>query len=94
MIALLESFPDAGGKPIFDHFGVIVPSVALPITAENVYTFLDEKGLVQVFKFQEEAVKILDSTLMKGGYINSIIVGEKDNKCYFLSYFTSAEKKK
>ena len=43
-ISRLEEFPDAGGKPIFDHFGVIVPGVALPQQAPkgNVYIFLDE----------------------------------------------------
>lgn len=95
IIALLEAFPDAGNKPIFDHFGVIVPSVALPqqVPKDGIFTFLDERGLVQGFSLKDDAEKALDSILIKGEYIHPIIVGEKDGKCYFLSYFNAKDKK-
>lgn len=94
IISLLEAFPDAGGKPIFDHFGVIVPSVSLPHSQKDgIFTFLDERGLAQVYSTKEEAEKALDFALIAGKYIFPIIVGEKDGKCYFLSYFNAKDKK-
>lgn len=86
-VSLLEEFPDAGDKPIFDHFGVIVPSVAFPLKSQEIYTFLDEQGIAQSYSVRESALKALDSILIKGEYFHGILVGEKDGKCYFISYF-------
>lgn len=87
-ISLLEAFPDASGKPIFDHFGVIVPGVAFPPPQrEGLHTFLDERGMIQTYKVREEALKALDAILIKGAYFHPIIVGDKDGKCYFVCYF-------
>lgn len=85
-ISLLEKFPDASDKPIFDHFGVIVPSIAIPKINEK-YSFLDEQGLVHSFSIRDDALKSLDRILIKGNYIYPIVVGERDGKCYFISYF-------
>lgn len=87
MIQTLEAFPDAGGKPIFDHFGVIVPGVALP--DPSAISFLDESGQVKIFGCRDEAMRELDRTLTKGGYFHPIVVGERDGKCYFICYFSS-----
>jgi hypothetical protein len=84
-ISLLEAFPDAGGKPIFDHFGVIVPGVAFPNDKQT--AILDEKGIVQSFSSREEAVKQLDGILIKGEYIYPVLFGEKDGRCFFISYW-------
>lgn len=86
-IDLLESFPDAGNKPIFDHFGIIVPGVSYPLPKQILYRFLDEKGFVQSYGVREDALKALDKILIKGQYLYAILVGEKDGKCYFISYF-------
>lgn len=90
VISLLENFPDAGGKPIFDHFGVIVPGIT-PLknkkSSDEEYTFLDENGIIRIFSSYKSAAKDLDVTLIKGNYIHPILIGEKDNKCYFLNYF-------
>lgn len=86
-ISLLEAFPDAGDKPIFDHFGVIVPGVAFPLENQKMYTFSDERGVVQSYSTREEALKTLDSILIQGEYFHAVLVGEKDGKCYFISYF-------
>jgi hypothetical protein len=96
IIKMLENFPDAGGKPIFDHFGVIVPSVALPQQAPkgNVFIFLDEKGMTKAFTSKEDAEKDLDSILIKNEYLTPIVIGEKDGKCYFLTYFTVKKENK
>lgn len=87
-IAILESFPDAGNKPIFDHFGVIVPGIRFPFLKDNLYTYLDENGIVHSYKEKEEASKSLDRTLIKGKHFHPVIVGERDGKCYFICYFS------
>jgi hypothetical protein len=88
-VKLLEAFPDASGKPIFDHFGVIVPGVAFPPPMKDglMYSFLDEKGMALTFKSREEALKSLDTILIQGAYFHPIIVGDKDGKCYFVCYW-------
>ena len=90
-ISLLEAFPDAGGKPIFDHFGVIVPGISFPTTKivniTTLYSFLDERGIVQSYSTREEAIKSLDLILIKNEYFHGVLVGEKDGKCFFISYF-------
>lgn len=88
-INTLEAFPDAAGKPIFDHFGVIVPSVNFPQAKNGVYSFADRGGVCQSFNSREEAVAELDAILIRDRIIFPIIVGEKDGKCYFISYFSS-----
>lgn len=84
-IGLLEEFPDAHGKPIFDHFGIIVPGVNFPRVEP--WEFTDDAGILQRFQTREDALKALDKILVKGRYFYPIIVGEKDGKCYFVSFF-------
>lgn len=86
-IEVLESFPDAGNKPIFDHFGIIVPSVKLFQLHEKLYTFLDENGVLQSYNEREDAVRSLDRILIKKNCFHPVIMGERDGKCYFICYF-------
>ena len=86
-IGTLESFPDADGKPIFDHFGVIVPSIGFPPLTGDAYSFIDDKGLCRSFSQKELAMKELDAILIRNGHFHPIVIGEKDGKCYFISYF-------
>lgn len=83
----LEKFPEAGNKPIFDHFGVIVPSVEFLVQKDDEYVFLDEMGDEKVFPNIDDASKALDIILVENGYFHPVILGEKDNKCYFISYW-------
>ena len=81
-IDCLENFPEANQKPIFDHFGVIVPTI------EYKKTFVkDTDGNTKYFDKPEEASKFLDKNLIKCKCIFPIIVGEKDGKCYFICYW-------
>lgn len=82
-IKLLESFPEANEKPIFDHFGVIVPSISYKNKM-----FKNESGLLHDYGTQEECSKELDKVLIKNKYIYPIIIGEKDGKCFFICYWT------
>lgn len=86
-VSMLEAFPDAGGKPIFDHFGVIVPGISFPREKDLMYTFVDKQGLAQSHAVREAALKALDTILIKNEYFYPIIVGEKDGKCFFICYF-------
>ena len=82
-INLLENFPEANDKPIFDHFGVIVPSIMYKNKI-----FKNEAGILQTFANVEECNKELDKVLIKGNHFYPIIVGEKDGKCFFICYWT------
>ena len=87
IIDTLENFPDVGNKPIFDHFLVVVPGVAFPPLKNKFYSFLDEQGINHSYQLKEDAVKHLDKILIKGRYFYPILIGERDGKCYFISYF-------
>jgi hypothetical protein len=86
-VNFLEEFPDADNKPIFDHFGIIVPGVEFPFKKQNMYTISDERGMLQTYTHREDALRKLDSILVKGKYFPAILIGERDGKCYFISYF-------
>ncbi len=87
-VQTLESFPDADGKPIFDHFGVIVPGVSFPSPAKaDSYSFIDDKGLCRTFVLRDNAVKELDAILVRDRHFYPIVIGERDGKCYFISFF-------
>lgn len=87
IISHLERFPDVGNKPIFDHFGLIVPSVNFPKKESGDFTFLNKSGILHIRETREEAVKDLDKIMIENRDVYPIIIGEKDGKCYFISYF-------
>lgn len=87
IISHLERFPDVGDKPIFDHFGLIVPSVNFPRKESGEFTYLNKSGILHIRETREEAVKDLDKILIENKDVYPIIIGEKDGKCYFISYF-------
>jgi hypothetical protein len=82
-IKTLESFPEANNKPIFDHFGVIVPSINYRGTM-----FKSISGILQDHVSNELCCKELDKVLIKNKYYYPIIIGEKDGKCFFICYWT------
>lgn len=86
IIKYLDSFPKVGHKPIFDYFAVIVPGVNFPVATP--YQVANKNGLIVEHADLQEAKYQLDKILIKEKYITPIIVGEKDGRCYFISYFT------
>jgi hypothetical protein len=89
IISVLENFPDAGNKPIFDHFGVIVPSISFfSKKDEKDYSFYDKKGILKSYKTREDAIKNLDKILIKEKFFYPVVVGERDSKCYFVCYWS------
>jgi hypothetical protein len=87
IIEVLENFPDAGNKPVFDHYGVVVPGIKFPLIKDELYTFFDESGVLRSYNERDEAVRSLDKILIKRGDLCPVILGERDGKCYFISYF-------
>lgn len=85
----LKNFPEASGLPIFDRFGLVIPSIDLvvkdPLT--GLYYFRDESGLKQIFSSKEEASNELDRFLFKNNLINSVVVAEKNSNYYFIGDF-------
>jgi len=81
-IQLLEQFPEANNRPIFDHYGIIVPSIQY--NHESIY---DYDGLIIRHNTIDEAGKALDKILIKRKYFYPIVVGEKDGKCFFICYW-------
>lgn len=86
IIDFLEHFPEANGKSIFDNFGIIVPGINFPQEKDHFYSYVDFSGTERNYSDKNEALKELDLILIKHKYYNCIIVGEKDGKCYFISY--------
>lgn len=83
-ITTLETFPELGGKPLFDYFAVIVPSIVFP---NYDATFLNQQGLIQTYSSKEEATKEFDKMLIRENILTPIIIGERNKKCYFICYF-------
>ena len=82
IISTLDNFPDANGKPIFDHYGIIVPSIQYKLNYIN-----DECNMIQNFSNSIDSSKALDKILIKGKHIHPIIIGEKDGKCFFICHW-------
>ena len=82
LINYLENFPDVSGKPIFDHFGVIVPGISY-----NYHHFVNTEGTLETYNCNEDCCKAMDKNFIKNKYFYPIIVGEKDGKCFFVSYW-------
>jgi len=69
----LEHLPEKGGKPVFDHYLVVVPGMGLQ----------GEAG-------RRQNPVASDNEMIMENLIFPIIVGERDGKCYFISYWTHA----
>jgi hypothetical protein len=82
IVDYLEAFPQAEGKAIFDQYVVIVPSPSIKSAG-----FIDPEGNKCIFNNKEEATKELDIILISGNYIQPILLGEKDGKCFFICFW-------
>ena len=100
IIDRLESFPECAGKSIFDHYVVVIPSVCHNFSYEvdgvgnKDYYFLDRDGKKIISSSVEEIQKKFDFYLIRSGYTVPVLLGEKDGKCHFLSYWTFQGDKK
>lgn len=83
----LEAFPKACGKSIFDNYAVIVPGICYPRNDKPPFCILTKEGGYISYETREEAVQALDVSLIDNNYITPILLGEKDGKCFFISFF-------
>lgn len=79
----LENSPEIGGRSMFDHYRVLVPSVNYPTRGYESASFTDVNGK-QISGNYSDIVKELDMTLIREGYIHPVLLAEKDESCYFI----------
>ena len=92
LIAHLDHFPETSGKPIFDHFIVIVPGVKYPVIEhDDFYEFRLPNGEIDTFATADFAAEALDMLLVKEGFLHPVLLGERDGKCYFIDYWKGAD---
>jgi hypothetical protein len=88
LMAHLDQFPETGGRPIFDHFIVIVPGVKYPVVGHDDYWRIRlPNGEIETFATGDLAAEALDMILLRKGYIHPVLLGERDGKCYFIDYW-------
>lgn len=94
LIEKLEAFPECGGKSIFDHYIIVVPSISnsfdydIDSVGNKKYYFFDKNGERVSSSSFEEIQKRFDINLIRMGYTVPVLLGEKDGNCHFLSYWT------
>lgn len=86
VVETLDRFPEAGGKPIFDFFGVIVPSVKLRY-CDGFVGFVDDNGSQRLFQNYMDCKSEFDKFMVKMGLFRPVLVAEKDHKCYFVTHW-------
>jgi len=88
IVGLCENYHGFGGKPLFDHYAVMVPGIDYPPCRDGQYSFRTESGEVRSFEDQNEARFALDKMLLGAGVFSAVVMGERDGKCYCLSVWS------
>lgn len=86
MINYLESFPEMDGKPIFDHFRILVPGIKYPNGNWKKASYINESGIA-VSDSSENVKRSIDMMFVKNKLYYPILLGEKDEFCYFICYW-------
>lgn len=84
IVTACEAYKPFGGRPLFDYYAVMVPGVDYPPERNGTYSFRTATGELVSYKDAYEAKTNLDKSLLAGGAISAMVLGERDNKCYFL----------
>lgn len=91
LIDSCESMVELNGKPGFDYYWVLVPSVSLqhPMTChpDGVYRIKID-GKVVESKCENDVSIALDKFLVSEKIIAPCILGERDGKCYFVGMWS------
>ena len=87
LVDFLEAFPETGGKPLFDHYRVLVPSFNYPNIFRPDAAYKDTFGELVTFRTAEEAQRMLELTLLREKHTVAVLLGERDGDHYFISYF-------
>lgn len=88
IIGMCESHSEYGGKPLFDHYVVMLPGVDYPPLREKAYSFRSDTGTIASFENYDAARHALDRTLLHAGAFSGVVMGERDGKCYFVSVWS------
>ncbi|RDJ35258.1 MAG: hypothetical protein DWQ19_10615 [Crenarchaeota archaeon] len=83
IVSYLESFPEANGKPIFDHYVALVPGVYLPAGV----AYYDTSRNYREFDSEISAHIAFNLLLIKKKCIVPALLGEKDGKFYFICFW-------
>jgi hypothetical protein len=85
LINHLDNFPAIEGKPLFDHYRIVVSGYNYP--TETALSFRSINGGLLEFTDKHEAQKTLISMLLTHGKLFGVLLGERDGEHYFISYF-------
>lgn len=90
VIESVERHPDVLSKALFDQFWVMVPGITLAqeMHLYSNYWVIRNGDRCELHQSQESAEKSLDYQLVKNGCLHPALLGEKDGKCYFLTYLS------
>lgn len=86
VVNYLEECPDVGGKAMFDHYKVLIPTVNYPSLSQLQPHFKLPSGESVVFDDVSSAQRCLDVTLLDQKEIVGVLLGERDGEHYFLCY--------
>jgi hypothetical protein len=89
IIDQLERFHDFGYLPLFDHFLLMVPSIAITdifYNEKNKGYFIYDGKMVRDFERKEDASVFLDFMMMKHRVVYPLLVGQKDDQQYPIGY--------
>jgi hypothetical protein len=88
LVDYLESFPEIGGKPLFDHYRVLVPGLNyLNHYQTSPFHIKALDGNRQFFDSIQNGQFELDQHLLKTKVIVGVLLGDVDGDHYFISYF-------
>jgi len=94
VVKAVEDHQDMLGKALFDQFWVIVPGVALAPEMHNYAGHWvirrGKENNCELHPSAESAEKSLDVILTDTGTVCPALLGEKDGKCFFLTYWSVA----
>jgi hypothetical protein len=83
VVNYLDAFPEAGGRPIFDHFIFLVPGTEPPKSVKG-FNYLGAQITSSTFP---EALFRLNHSLLINRHVAAALMGEKDGRCYFICFF-------
>ena len=87
LVEFLESFPEASGHPLFDHYRVLVPGLDYPNINQAKPAYRKASGEAVEFMNAEAAQYDFDRYLVENGHVPAILLGERDGDHYFISYW-------
>lgn len=88
IIELCENYQGYNGKPLFDHYAVMVPGIDYPPLRDGMYSICTESGVTVPYEDQNEARFALDKMLLAADAFSAVVLGERDGKCYCLSVWS------